>query len=59
MLCLFVNSIITHETLEQFTSYYDWATFRTSRNRVFAANSDFLIPIFWQPNVVDFRYFKL
>ena len=25
----------------------------------FATNSDFLIPIFLQPNVVDLRYFNL
>ena len=29
------------------------------RNWVFATNSDFLIPIYLQPNVVDLRYFKL
>ena len=29
------------------------------RNRVFATNSDFLITISLETNVVDFRYFKL
>ena len=29
------------------------------RNRVFVTNSDFLIPISMQPNVVDLKYFKL
>ena len=29
------------------------------RNWVFVTNSDFLIPISLQPNVVDLRYFKL
>ena len=29
------------------------------RNWVFAKSSDFLIPISWQPNVLDFACFKL
>ena len=29
------------------------------RNWVFATNSDFLIPISLEPNVIDLRYFKL
>ena len=31
----------------------------TERNWAFVTNSDFLIPISLQPNVVDLRYFKL
>ena len=31
--------------------------FLFKRNRVFATNSDFIIPISLQPNVVDIKYF--
>ena len=32
---------------------------KCKRNRVFAINSDFLIPISFQPNVVDLRSVKI
>ena len=39
---------------------YFWSLWSDiQRNWVFVTNSDFLIPISLQPNVVDLRYFKL
>jgi len=36
-----------------------WCIRSWERNWVFATNSDFLITIYLEPNVVDLRYFKL
>ena len=51
----FGNSSSSSDLLEK---VHYFLLIRPERNGVFANNSDFLIPIYLQPNVIDLRYFQ-
>ena len=66
-----ISSIAKEKALRIFFSFYSvtilfyikipsvWIAIKCQRNWLFATNSDFLIPISFEPNAVNLWYFKL
>ena len=58
-LSLLVRFIMLKVFIVYFVNLYEVLWHLWQRNWVVVTNSDFLIPIFWQPSVLGLRYFKL